>query len=193
MNGKAGMCCFPEILQNFSERQILWSLCSVVFHALTLKLPIRTLLSVARKLPVFTRSGEKCENLSKTSTPWNGNKNCCQSVDLPSFITACKRSLGQGNIFRSVCQEFYLSTGESASVHAGIPPPRRGRDPQDQAPISWDQVHPPRPGTPSEQSMLGDTVNERAVRILLECILVFHGIEGCSLEVRITVFPELCV
>ena len=26
---------FPEILQTFSERQILWSLCSVVFHALT--------------------------------------------------------------------------------------------------------------------------------------------------------------
>ena len=123
------MCCFPEILQNFSERQILWSLCSVDFHALTLKLPIRTLFSVARKLPVFTLSGEKCENLSKTSTPWNRNKNCCQSVDLPSFITARKRCLGQGNIFRSVFQEFYLSTGESASVHAGIPPPRTGRDP----------------------------------------------------------------
>ena len=40
--------------------------------------------------------------------------------------------------------------GGSASVHAGIP-------------------HPP---PPPEQSMLGDTVNERAVRILLECNLV---------------------
>ena len=40
----------------------------------------------------------------------------------------------------------------------GIPPPP-GADPRDQAP-------------PQEQSMLGDTVNERAVRILLECILV---------------------
>ena len=30
----------------------------------------------------------------------------------------------------------------------------------------WDQVHPP------EQCMLGDTGNKRAVRILLECILV---------------------
>ena len=50
---------FPEFLQNFSERQILWSLCSIVFHALTLKLPIQTSFSVAPKLPVSLRSGEK--------------------------------------------------------------------------------------------------------------------------------------
>ena len=37
-----------------------------------------------------------------------------------TLITARKRSLGQGNIFSSVCQEFY-SQGGSASVHAGIP------------------------------------------------------------------------
>ena len=55
--------------QNFSEPQILWSLCWVVFHALTLKFPIQTLLSVVPKLPVYTCSGEKCENFSKTSTP----------------------------------------------------------------------------------------------------------------------------
>ena len=45
----------------------------------------------------------------------------------------------------------------------------------------WDQVHtplgpgtpPPKEGTPPrEQCMLGDTGNKRAVRILLECILV---------------------
>ena len=29
------------------------------------------------------------------------------------------------------------------------------------------------PGTPPRKSMLGDTVNERAVRILLECNLVY--------------------
>ena len=40
-----GCARFPEILQNFSERQILWRMCSVVFHALTLKLPIQTSLS----------------------------------------------------------------------------------------------------------------------------------------------------
>ena len=47
-----GCACFFEILQNFTERQILWSLCSVVVHTLTLKLPIQTSLSVTPKLPV---------------------------------------------------------------------------------------------------------------------------------------------
>ena len=35
-----GCARFSEILQNFDERQILWSLCLAVFLALTLKLPI---------------------------------------------------------------------------------------------------------------------------------------------------------
>ena len=37
---------FAAFLQNFSERQILWSLCSVGFHAFALKLPIQTALSM---------------------------------------------------------------------------------------------------------------------------------------------------
>ena len=44
-----GYACFLEILSYFNERQILWSLGSVVFHALTLKLPIQTSLSAAPK------------------------------------------------------------------------------------------------------------------------------------------------
>ena len=60
-----GCARFPEILQNFSERQILWRMCSVVFHALTLKLPIQTSLSVVPKLQVCKRSGEKCQNFTK--------------------------------------------------------------------------------------------------------------------------------
>ena len=47
-----GCACFPEFLQHFIERQILWSLCLVVFHALTLKLLMQTSLSVALKLTV---------------------------------------------------------------------------------------------------------------------------------------------
>ena len=35
-----GCACFPEILENFSKRQVLWSLFSEVSHALTLKLHI---------------------------------------------------------------------------------------------------------------------------------------------------------
>ena len=91
--------------------------------------------------------------------------------------------------------------GVSASVHAGIcplkqtPPPSRHppprADPLDQAPTPpleqtppplWSRHprtrHPPGPGTPPEQrtppgSRLHHTVNERPVRILLECILVW--------------------
>ena len=54
-----GRACFPEILQNFGERQILWSLCLVVFHALTLKLLIQTLLSVMPEFQVSLSSHEK--------------------------------------------------------------------------------------------------------------------------------------
>ena len=64
-----GCACFPDFLQNYSEGQILWSLCLVVFHALTLNLPIQTSLSVVPKLQVCVRSGEKCQIFRKTSTP----------------------------------------------------------------------------------------------------------------------------
>ena len=98
------------------------------------------------------------------------------------IFTACKRSLGQGNIFTPVCQLFCSQGGVPGQV-----PPRTRYTP-------WDQVHPPGPDTPPrtrytplgpgtshgtrytprEQCMLGDTGNKRAVRILLECILVFY-------------------
>ena len=70
-HGITGLGCarFPEFVQNFSERQILWSLCSVVFHTLTLQLPIQTLHSVAPELQVFVSSLENCPNFCKTSTP----------------------------------------------------------------------------------------------------------------------------
>ena len=51
----------------------------------------------------------------------------CLKICYLSFIrvtfTARKRSLGQSNIFRSMCQEFCPQEGP-ASVHAAIPPPR---------------------------------------------------------------------
>ena len=69
---------FLNFLQTFIERQILWSLCLVTFHALTLKLPIQTSLSVAPKLPVSLRPGKKCKNFRKTSTALvNQNKQKC--------------------------------------------------------------------------------------------------------------------
>ena len=84
--------------------------------------------------------------------------------------------------------------GGSASVHAGIPPPQEQTPPPEQTPHRADT--PPPEQTPQEQTpptadpsgsrppradtpppppakiMLGDTVNARAVRILLECKLV---------------------
>ena len=56
-------------MQNVSEPQILWSLCSVDFHTFTLQLPIQTLHSVAPEIQVFVSSLENCQNFSKTSTP----------------------------------------------------------------------------------------------------------------------------
>ena len=113
------------------------------------------------------------------------------------IFTARKRSLGQGNIFIP-----FTGRG-SASVHAGIPHPHSllgpgtypGADPTppDQAPPPpssrppWDRA-PPRSRPPQEQSMLGDTVNERAVRIILECNLVYFAKGGGGKLVR----PENC-
>ena len=53
-----GLLVLLIFLQNFSERQILWRMCLVVFLALTLKLPIQTSLSVAPTLPVSLSSAE---------------------------------------------------------------------------------------------------------------------------------------
>ena len=52
-----------------------------------------------------------------------------------------------------------------------VHPPRQVHPPW--AGISPRQVHPPGQVHPREQCMLGDTGNKRAVRILLECILVY--------------------
>ena len=97
------------------------------------------------------------------------------------LVTARKRSFGQGNIFSRVCQEFCSQGG------GGLPQlmlgyhPRPGTaqaDTPPQADTPWNKLPPPpnRPSranpTPPEQCMLGDTVNKRAVCVLLECNLV---------------------
>ena len=69
--------------------------------------------------------------------------------------------LGQGNIFSNMCQEFCSQWEYLGRYPRPPPPPHRQVHPR--------QVHPAR-----EQRMLGDTGNKRAVRVLLECILVFY-------------------
>ena len=66
------------------------------------------------------------------------------------LVTARKRSLGQGNIFRNVCQEFCPRGGEYLGRY---PPqeqvhPLEQVHPRDQVP-PWEQVYPPGPGTPA--------------------------------------------
>ena len=89
-------------------------------------------------------------------------------------ITARKQSLGQGNIFTSVCQEFcswgeylgrYTPQDQVHPLGPGIPP-RTRYTPQDQVhPPGWvhppsrtrytprDQVHPPGPDTPLQDQV----------------------------------------
>ena len=104
---------------------------------------------------------------------------------------------GQGNGFTGVCDS--VNRGGSASMHAGIHPPgadtplEQTHPPREQTPLGTDPPGsrhppwsrqppwsrhppeqtplPPRADTPPK-SRLRHTVNERPVRILLECILV---------------------
>ena len=84
----------------------------------------------------------------------------CQYLAILCFnfnwlITARKRSLGQGKIFTPVCHSVHRGGGCLSAC--------------------WDTTtrNPSRDHAPPAQSMLGDTVNTWAVRILLECNLVF--------------------
>ena len=62
------------------------------------------------------------------------------------IITTRKQSLEQGNIFTPFCHSFH--EGGSASVHAGIPPPRPDTHPPGSRP-PWNQAPPPPgPGAP---------------------------------------------
>ena len=109
------------------------------------------------------------------------------------FITVRKRSLGQGNIFRSVCQEFCPRGGGMLGYHTHrdqVPPMGPG--------TPWTR-HSPGPGTPPpgpgtlRQSMLGDTVNEWVVRMRLECNLVANFIAVRKQSSRKVMFSQACV
>ena len=74
-------------------------------------------------------------------------------------------------------------------MHAGIADPPGADIPQEQTPTPPPKNRPPGADTPPAQCMLGDTANKRAVRILLECILVkfvskdgngFTCMQGCN-------------
>ena len=79
-----------------------------------------------------------------------------------------QRSCGQGNIFTPVCHSFCSQGGCLPQCMLGYPPPGPGT-PHGPAPL---EQTPPRDQTPPTGNRLQHTVNERPVRILLECILV---------------------
>ena len=90
-------------------------------------------------------------SVQSTST-WDNKASALIAKTCFAIITARQRSCGKVMFLQL---SVILFTGGSASVHAGIPsPPGPARPP------------------PGQWCMLGDTVNKRAVCILLECNLV---------------------
>ena len=119
------------------------------------------------------------------------------------LILPLSTKLGQGYIFTGVCDSVHrgicLSACWDTTPSPGTRHPPGAGTPRDQAPPgpgTPQTRHPPGPGTPRTrhppdqappwtrhppltrhppvQSMLGDTVKARAVRILLECNLVYN-------------------
>ena len=105
------------------------------------------------------------------------------------FYYRPKRSFGQGNIFTPVCHSF-CSQGVGGVPDQAHPPPGPGTPPGTRyTPPGTrypprDQVHTPPP--PPRSSNLWNTVNDRPVRILLECILVLREIRSSySIEIDV--------
>ena len=108
---------------------------------------------------------------SKTERQLKECSHVTESRPSPKFLSIllpAATKLGQGNIFTSVC----LSTGGGVCLSAcwDTHPPRGRHPPRTRHPLG-SQTPPRREQTPLG-SRLQHTVNERPVRILLECILV---------------------
>ena len=90
--------------------------------------------------------------------------------NIPVSLLPPATKLGQGYVFTGVCDSVHrggvcISACWDTTTPLGADPPRSRHPPGIR--------HPPGADTsPPAQSMLGDTVNTRAVRILLECNLV---------------------
>ena len=103
------------------------------------------------------------------------------------FFTVRKRSLGQGNIFAPVCHSVQGGTCPGTPHPQQVHPPGRYSPPAGTPPR---QVHSTRrAGTPPCSNACWDMVNKRAVRILLECILVIFSF--CTLG-QSTLKPRSC-
>ena len=127
-----------------------------------------------------------------------------------NIFTARKRSLGQGNIFIGMCQEFCSrgGGGGSGSVHARNEAVHAGKEapPWEGSSACWEgstplpcTLPPPQDHAPLPLRDQGDTVNARAVRILLECNLVNYNSDptyaqkSALISNRTIVFFILCI
>ena len=103
-----------------------------------------------------------------------------------AFLLPATTKLGQGNAFTGVCDSVHrgalpqcmLDTPQTRHPPAQTPP--RPDPPLEQTPPGGDPLpNPPDQTPPGEQTPSGSrrqhTVNERPVRILLECILVWYN------------------
>ena len=86
------------------------------------------------------------ENLTKTWKISNYYSVCGNHQNVDYIITTCKRSLGQGNIFSSMCQEFCSQGGVCLSACWDTTTPL--------GPGTSLEQTPPGPGTPLEQTPL---------------------------------------
>ena len=171
---------FHQIDTNFYRPQRSWG--KVIFsQASVILFTVGESASVHAGIPYSPPQQDK--------PPWQGDPPCTvhagrygqQAGSMHptgmQFLLPATTKLGQGNVFTSVC----LSTGGEGCLPQCMlrytPPP--GADPP------WEQTPrpdtPPGPDTPRSRhprtrhppgSRLQHTVNERPVRILLECILV---------------------
>ena len=97
--------------------------------------------------------------MPKGSCTWKAN----------SFSSPPANEVCEGYVFTPVCQSFYSQGGLSHCM-LRYPLPTQGPEagtPQEQTPLA--------------QCMLGDTGNKRAVRILLECNIVFFEFCYCPI------------
>ena len=91
------------------------------------------------------------------------------------------KKYGQGNIFRSECQEFCSPGGLPHCMLGYTPWDQRQAPPGPEAGIPRsrhppEQTPPTRSRHPPAQCMLGDRGNKRAVRTKLECNLVYRSL-----------------
>ena len=101
----------------------------------------------------------------------------------PTGMLSCYRpqwSLGKVMFLQASVILLTLLTGGLSQCMLGYHPPLGSRPPWEQTP--QEQIRREQTPPPVAQSMLGDTVNARAVRILLECNLVVHSFQLINSE-----------